>query len=98
MSALERRAVAALACLYVFRMLGLFMLLPVLPLYAADYALSTPVLVGLALGIYGLGQALLQIPLGMLSDRVGRKPVIIGGLLLFAAGGLLAASAESIFT
>ncbi|WP_286837314.1 MFS transporter, partial [Spongiibacter sp.] len=98
MSALERRAVAALACLYVFRMLGLFMLLPVLPLYAADYAFSTPVLVGLALGIYGLGQAVLQIPLGMLSDRIGRKPVIVAGLLLFAAGGVLAASAESIFT
>ncbi len=98
MSALERRAVAALACLYVFRMLGLFMLLPVLPVYAAEYAQSTPVLIGLALGVYGLGQAALQIPLGMLSDRIGRKPVIIAGLLLFAAGGVLAASAESIFT
>lgn len=98
MSALERRAVAALACLYVFRMLGLFMLLPVLPLYAADYAFSTPVLVGLALGVYGLGQAALQIPLGMLSDRIGRKPVIVAGLLLFAAGGVLAAAADSIFT
>lgn len=98
MSALERRAVAALACLYVFRMLGLFMLLPVLPLYAAEYAFSTPLLVGLALGIYGLGQAVLQIPLGMLSDRIGRKSVIVAGLLLFAAGGVLAASASSIYT
>ncbi|MDX1505596.1 MAG: MFS transporter [Spongiibacter sp.] len=97
MSAIELRAVTALASLYVFRMLGLFMLLPVLPLYAAEYDFSTPMLVGLALGVYGLGQAVLQIPLGMLSDRIGRKPVIISGLLLFAAGGLLAASAESIF-
>jgi MFS family permease len=97
MSSIERRAVASLALLYVFRMLGLFMLLPVLSLYASQYDLSTPVLTGLALGIYGLSQAALQIPLGMLSDRVGRKPVIIGGLLLFVLGGLLAAGADNIF-
>lgn len=96
MSAAERRSVASLSTLYAFRMLGLFMLLPVLGLYAGEYSHSTPVLVGLALGIYGLGQAALQVPLGMLSDRIGRKPVIIAGLLLFAAGGVVAASADSI--
>ncbi|MBW2942890.1 MFS transporter [Zhongshania sp. CAU 1632] len=98
MSAAERRSVASLATLYAFRMLGLFMLLPVLSLYASEYNHSTPVLVGLALGIYGLGQAALQVPLGMLSDRIGRKPVIIAGLLLFAAGGIVAASADNIVT
>ncbi|MFT6552163.1 MAG: putative MFS family arabinose efflux permease [Zhongshania marina] len=96
MSAAERRSVASLATLYAFRMLGLFMLLPVLSLYAGEYNHSTPMLVGLALGIYGLGQAALQVPLGMLSDRIGRKPVIISGLLLFAAGGIVAASADNI--
>ena len=98
MSAAERRSIASLATLYAFRMLGLFMLLPVLSLYAGEYNHSTPVLVGLALGIYGLGQAALQVPLGMLSDRIGRKPVIIAGLLLFAAGGIVAASADNIVT
>ena len=97
MSATELRAIVSLASLYACRMLGLFMLLPVLSLYAAEYDYSTPVLVGLALGIYGLGQAALQVPLGMLSDRIGRKPVIISGLLLFIAGGVVAAGADTIF-
>lgn len=97
MSATELRAIVSLASLYAFRMLGLFMLLPVLSLYAAEYDYSTPVLVGLALGIYGLGQAALQVPLGMLSDRIGRKPVIISGLFLFIAGGVVAAGADTIF-
>lgn len=97
MNSKEWRAVAAIALLYVFRMLGLFMLLPVLSLYAAEYDLSTPFLIGLALGIYGLGQAALQLPLGMLSDRIGRKPVIVAGLLMFAAGGIFAAAADNIY-
>ena len=97
MTALERRTVSSLALLYSFRMLGLFMVLPLLALYAADLPGATPTLIGLALGIYGLTQALLQIPFGWLSDQVGRKPVIVGGLVLFALGSALAASADSIY-
>ncbi|MCB1854417.1 MAG: MFS transporter [Halieaceae bacterium] len=97
MTALERRSVSSLALLYSFRMLGLFMVLPLLALYAADMPGATPTLIGLALGIYGLGQALLQIPLGWLSDQVGRKPVIVAGLLLFALGSAVAAQADSLW-
>jgi MFS family permease len=96
MTALERRTVGSLALLYSFRMLGLFMVLPLLALYAADMPGSSPALIGLALGIYGLTQALLQIPFGWLSDQIGRKPVIVGGLLLFALGSVVAGMADSI--
>lgn len=92
----ERRAISGLAGLYATRMLGLFMVLPVLALYAEDLAGATPLLVGLALGAYGLTQAIFQIPFGLLSDRIGRKVVIAGGLLLFALGSVIAAEAESI--
>ncbi len=77
-------------------MLGLFMVLPVLALYASDLAGVTPVKIGLAIGAYGLTQALLQMPYGMVSDRIGRKPVIVFGLLVFAAGSLLAGMATDI--
>ena len=97
MTALEKRTVASLALLYSFRMLGLFMVLPLLALYAADLPGASPALIGLALGVYGLTQALLQIPCGWLSDHVGRKPVIIGGLLLFALGSIVAAMADSVY-
>ncbi len=97
MSALERRAVASLAALYSFRMLALFMVLPLLSLYADTLAGSTAFLLGLALGCYGLTQAIFQIPFGLLSDKVGRKPVIIGGLILFALGSVLAANADTIW-
>jgi len=89
--------VFSLAGLYSFRMLGLFMLLPVLALYGRDYSGSSPFLLGVALGAYGLSQALLQIPFGILSDRIGRKPVIAGGLVLFALGSVVAAQAETVY-
>jgi MFS family permease len=92
----ERRAGSALALIYAFRMLGLFLILPVFAIYAEKLPDSTPLLTGLALGAYGLTQAILQIPFGRLSDRIGRKPVIAFGLVIFALGSLLAASAHSI--
>lgn len=97
MSRTEWRAALSLSGVYALRMLGFFMILPVFALYAADLEGVTPALTGLAIGIYGVTQALLQIPAGLLSDRVGRKPVIIGGLLLFAAGSVVAAQADSIY-
>ncbi len=92
----ERRAALSLSMIYAFRMLGLFMILPVFALYAEDLPGATPFLMGLALGIYGLTQAVLQIPFGMWSDRIGRKPVILIGLLIFAVGSLIAGNADSI--
>jgi len=97
MSSLESRAAFSLAGIFSLRMLGLFLILPVFALYAEELQGFTPVLVGLAIGAYGLTQALLQIPFGMLSDRIGRKPVIIGGLLIFAVGSVVAALADSIW-
>ncbi|MBX2881495.1 MAG: MFS transporter [Granulosicoccus sp.] len=94
---LERRAALSLSLIYGVRMLGLFIILPVFTLLAADYEGSTPVLIGLGLGIYGLCQALLQIPFGMMSDRIGRKPVIVAGLILFFIGSIVAASADDIY-
>ncbi|WP_099033861.1 MFS transporter [Lacimicrobium alkaliphilum] len=92
----EIRGASALAIVYVMRMLGLFMVMPVLAVLAIEYPDYSPVMVGLAIGGYGLTQALLQIPMGVLSDRLGRKPVIIAGLLLFALGSLVAAMADSL--
>ncbi|EIJ36628.1 MFS transporter [Thiothrix nivea] len=97
MNSLEWRVTASLAAIYAVRMLGLFMILPVFALYAETLPDSTPFLAGLAIGIYGLSQAIFQIPLGIFSDRVGRKPVIIGGLLVFAAGSVIAALAHSMW-
>lgn len=97
MNSLEWRVTASLAAIYAVRMLGLFMILPVFALYAESLPGYTPALVGLAIGIYGLSQAIFQIPLGVLSDRLGRKPVIIGGLLVFAIGSAIAALAHSLW-
>lgn len=97
MTPLERRASGSLATIFAMRMLGLFLVLPVFALEAARYpGGDDPARVGLAMGIYGLTQGLLQIPFGMASDRFGRKRVIVIGLLVFAAGSLLAAVATSL--
>ncbi len=89
---LELRAAIALASIFFLRMLGLFMLLPVLALYVDRLDGATPLLIGVALGIYGLTQALMQIPMGRWSDRRGRKTVVSAGLVVFSAGGVVAAA------
>lgn len=92
----ELRTGLTLAGVISFRMFGLFMILPVFMLLAADIPGFTPAKAGLAVGIYGLTQALLQQPFGKLSDRFGRRPVMLAGLALFALGGVVAATAETI--
>jgi MFS family permease len=97
MTSSERRATVALASIISMRLLGLFMIFPVFTLYAQQELPDvTPTLIGLALGIYGLTQAILQIPFGMLSDRIGRKPIIYLGLFIFALGSVIAALSTSI--
>jgi predicted MFS family arabinose efflux permease len=96
MTPVERRSVGALAAIYASRMLGMFLLLPVLALYAHTLPDYSPELLGIAMGAYGLTQALLQIPFGRWSDRYGRKPLITLGLLLFVAGSVIGMLAESL--
>lgn len=96
MNRIETRAAFSLAGIFSLRMLGLFMIYPVFTFYARELDGSTPMTVGLALGAYGLTQALLQIPFGMLSDRFGRKRMITLGLLIFAGGSVVAALSGSI--
>ena len=97
MTPTERRASLSLASIFALRMLGLFLVLPVFALEARKYpGGEDPALLGLAMGIYGLTQALLQLPLGMASDRFGRKRVIVLGLLVFAAGSFWAAAATDL--
>ncbi|MGA1751728.1 MAG: MFS transporter, partial [bacterium] len=94
---LESRSILSLSSIMFFRMFGLFLVLPVFSLLAQELEGATPLLIGLAFGGYGLTQAVLQIPFGIWSDRIGRKPVIMAGLLLFIIGSLIAAFADNIY-
>ena len=96
LNALERRAVGTLGGVYALRMLGLFIILPVFAIYAETLQNSTPILAGIAVGIYGLTQAALQVPMGWLSDRFGRRAVVLLGLAVFMVGSLVAADATDI--
>ena len=93
----EKKSVSALSAVLALRMVGLFLILPVLALHATELANATPILIGVALGVYGLTQALLQVPFGAASDRWGRKPVITLGLIIFAIGSIIAAESNSIY-
>ena len=92
----EVRAVSSLAAVFSVRLLGLFMIYPVFAAYANELSGATPYKIGLALGIYGLSQAILQIPFGVLSDKIGRKVLIVAGLALFGIGSAVAAVSASI--
>ena len=97
MTPVELRATWGLGTVFSLRMLGMFMVLPVLTTYGMALQGASEALIGLAIGIYGLAQAIFQIPFGLLSDRIGRKPLIIGGLLIFVLGSVIAALSESIW-
>lgn len=92
----EFKAVGLLGTIMSFRMIGLFMILPIFAVAAQHLPHTTPFLIGLALGIYGLMQAILQMPMGLLSDHFGRKPIICAGLCLFILGSVVAALSHSI--
>ena len=96
MSSAERFFALKISLVMAVRMLGLFMLFPVMSVYAGDYESATPFLIGMAIGIYGLTQAIFQIPFGYLSDRFGRKPILLVGLLVFLLGSILAANTSNI--
>ncbi len=93
----EKQAVGVVALVSMLRLFSLFALLPVLSLYAAKLDGATPILIGMAVGAYGLTQAGLQIPFGALSDRIGRMPVLLGGLAILAMGSVFAAVSETIW-
>jgi len=90
------RAIGSIATLYLVRMLGLFMALPVLALYAPSYEGAAAMSIGFAIGVYGLTQGVMQIPLGLLSDRIGRMPVLLTGFALFGIGSVIAAMSTTI--
>ena len=92
----ELKTTGYLATIFALRMFGLFMILPIFAVYGQSLEGATPLLIGTAIGAYGLMQALLQIPFGMLSDRFGRRPLLLIGLLLFVAGGVVAAMSDHI--
>jgi len=96
MNSAERLFTFKVSLIMGVRMLGLFMLFPVMSVYASEYDNSSPFLIGLAIGIYGLTQALFQIPFGYLSDRYGRKPLLILGLCIFFIGSILSANSTDI--
>ncbi len=97
MNALERRSTFALSSIFALRMLGLFMIIPVFSVAGQSYEYATPALIGLAVGVYGLTQAILQIPFSLIADRFSRKPLVVIGLLLFALGGAIAAMSDTIY-
>lgn len=94
---IEKRTAISLSFVFALRMLGLFMIMPVFAIYGQDLVGYSPLWVGFAIGAYGLTQALLQIPAGMLSDKFGRRPIIFGGLIIFALGSLVAAYSDSVY-
>ncbi len=97
MNSSERRLVSIVSCLYLVRMLGLFMIFPILGAYAVEIKDATPILIGLVLGGYGVTQAIFQIPMSWLSDSFGRKPIIIIGLTIFCLGSVVAGMASNIY-
>ena len=97
MNSVEKRAILGVGGIFALRMIGLFMIVPVFSVYGDNYAHATPFLIGLAVGIYGLGQAVFQIPMSLAADKFPRKPIIFLGLILFALGGIIAANATDIY-
>jgi len=97
LNSIEKKAAFSLATVFGLRMLGLFMILPIFAIYGTQLEGYTPLWLGIAIGAYGLTQALLQIPMGILSDKFGRKPIIVLGLIVFLIGSLVAANADSIY-
>ena len=97
MNSVEKRAILGVGGIFALRMIGLFMIVPVFSVYGDNYAHATPFLIGLAVGIYGLGQAIFQIPMSLAADKFPRKPIIFLGLILFAIGGIVAANATDIY-
>lgn len=97
LNSLEKRTAISLALVFALRMLGLFMIMPIFTIYGKNLIGYSPLWVGFAIGAYGLTQALLQIPAGILSDKFGRRPIIFIGLILFALGGLIAAYSDTIY-